>query len=215
MSQVPHSPDTKTRPPKPTPNITIVVNGKNVKVPKRVTGAEIKSAAGVPADFDLFRVRNRKEIPVGDDEVITVADGDKFVASPTLDPSYVDHPMQASALDSVRDTFPGHTVDVAQPGDGTALITLREVEIGEGWGHPVIDLEVKLQVTFPTTPPYPFYGPAGMSRTDGTPLVQIQPFAPVDGGQRTQISLNKPFDPTVETLGARFAAVVGWLRSPR
>ncbi len=213
--QVPQPNATATRPPKPVPTVEIVVNGKKVSVPKHVTGAQIKSAAGVPADFDLFRVHNRKEIPVANDEQLTVTKGEKFIASPTLDPSFLEHPMQAAAADSVRDTFPDHTIDVEQSGDGTAIITVRDVSIGEGWDRPAIDLEVKLQVTFPSTPPYPFYGPAGMTRTSGPALVQIQPFVPLDGQQRTQISLNKPFDPAAETLGARFAAVVRWLRSPR
>lgn len=214
-AQFPRPNATAARPPKPDPTIEIVVNGKNVSVPKHVNGAEIKSAAGVPADFDLFRVQNRKEIPVANDEQLTVTSHEKFIASPTLDPSFLEHPMQAAAVGSVRDVFPDHTIDVEQPGDGTAVITVRDVSIGDGWDRAAIDLEVKLQVTFPSTPPYPFYGPAGMTRIDGTALAQIQPLVPLDGGQRTQISLNKAFDPAAETLGARFAAVVRWLRSPR
>jgi hypothetical protein len=211
-TQVPHSQGDK---PKPIITVEIVVNGKAVMVPKKVTGAEIKSAARVPADFDLFRVHGRKEIPVADDEQLAVHGGEKFVASPSLDPSFVEHPVQEFALASVRDTFPEHTVDIERPGDGTALITVREVLIGEGWNQPVIDLAVGLQVTFPSTPPYPFYGPPGMARVDRQALGQIQPSVPFNGGQRTQISLTKPFDPATETLGSRFAAVVHWLRSPR
>ena len=74
---------------------------------------------------------------------------------------------------------------------------------------------MRLQITFPTTPPYPFYGPAGMARTDGLQLAPIQPLVSIDGEQRAQISLNKPFDPATETLGSRLAAVARWLRNPR
>lgn len=211
--QVPQQSDALT--PKPVRTVEIIVNGKKVKVPTKVTGAEIKAAAGVPADFDLFRVEGRKEIPVANDEQLTVTKGEKFIASPTLDPSFVAHPMQASAVESVREAFPGNTVGVEQPGDGTAFLTLRQVSIGEGWNYAAIDLSVKLQVTFPSTPPYPFYGPAGMARTDGVALTQIQPQVALDGQRRTQISLTKPFDPATETLGARFAAVVRWMRNPR
>jgi hypothetical protein len=54
-----------------------------------------------------------------------------------------------------------------------------------------------------------------MARTDGRVLSQIQPQVPVDGEMRTQISLTKPYDPTVETLGARLVSVAAWLRNPR
>lgn len=215
MNQPAQAPQDRVARPKPTRTVEIVVNSKKVVVPPKVTGAQIKEAAKVPADFELFRVNGRHEIPIADDEKLTVHQGEKFVASPTLDPSFVEHPIQAAALESVRHAFPDHTVEIEQPGDGTALVTVQQVAVGEGWNYTVIDLAVKLQVTFPSTPPYPFYGPAGMARTDGAALQQIQPQVPLDGHPRTQISLTKPFDPATETLGARFAAVTRWLRNPR
>jgi hypothetical protein len=215
MSQVTQDPQSQSSKPKPIATVEIVVNGKKVEVPKKVTGAEIKAAARVPLDFNLFRVEGRKEIPISDSEQLTVTAGEKFIASPTLDPSYVGHPMQTSALASVRDTFPEHIVDIEPADDGSALIVVREVVIDGGWNQPVIDLAVKLQVTFPSTPPYPFYGPPGMARTDGAALAQIQPNVLLDEKPWTQISLTKPFDPATETLGSRFAAVVRWLRSPQ
>ena len=49
-----------------------------------------------------------------------------------------------------------------------------------------------------------------------SPIVtQIQPQVQLDGRSRTQISLMKPFNPAVETLGARLVSVVDWLRNPR
>jgi hypothetical protein len=200
---------------KPARTVEILVNTKPVAVPSEVTGAEIKAAAKVPADFKLFRVEGHREIPVGNDERLHVRHHEKFVASPTLDPAFVSNPSHAVAAESVRDTFPGHEVVVEEPGDGTTVITVREVEIGTGWNVTRPDLSVKLQMTFPSSPPYPLYGPAGMVRTDGRVLSQIQPQVPVDGQIRTQISLTKPFDPTVETLGARLVSVLGWLRDPR
>jgi Multiubiquitin len=195
--------------------VEILVNTKPVEVPDRVTGAEIKTAAKVPPDFRLFRVHGREEIPVGDDEPLHVHHHERFVASPSLDPAFLSNPTHADAVNSVRDAFPGHSVDVGEAGDGTTTVVIRDVEIGSGWSIPTLDLRVKLQVTFPSSPPYPFYGPAGLSRSDGSSFAQLQPHVLVDGEVRTQISLTKTFDPTVETLGARLVAVVAWLRDPR
>lgn len=200
---------------KPAHTIEILVNTKPVDVPSEVTGAEIKAAAKVPADFKLFRVEGHREVPVGDEEEIHVHHHEKFVASPTLDPALVVSPTHATAIDSVRDAFPGHAIDIDAPGDGTTIITVRDIDVGAGWNVTPIDLTIKLQITFPTSPPYPFYGPAGMARTDGRRLSQIQVQVQLDGHARTQISLMKPFNPAVETLGARLVAVVGWLRNPR
>jgi len=199
----------------PVRTVEILVNTKPVCVSSEVTGAEIKSAAKVPADFKLFRVDGHREVPVGDEEQLHVHHHEKFVASPTLDPAFVVSPTHATAIDTVRDAFPAHPVNVDAPGDGTTVITVRNIDVGAGWNVTPIDLTVKVHVTFPSSPPYPFYGPAGMARTDGRRLPQIQPQVQLAGELRTQISLMKPFNPTVETLGARLVAVVGWLRDPR
>jgi Multiubiquitin len=70
-----------------TETVEIDVNNKPVIVPKKTTGAEIKEKAGVAADFQLFRIAGKTEHPVGDEDEITVHKGQRFVASPTLDPS--------------------------------------------------------------------------------------------------------------------------------
>jgi hypothetical protein len=70
-----------------TEQVSIIVNNKPVTVTKHTTGAGIKSAAGVPATFELFRIAGKKETPVTDEEKVTVHEGEKFIASPSLDPS--------------------------------------------------------------------------------------------------------------------------------
>jgi hypothetical protein len=69
--------------------VEIFVNDPNkpVFVPREVTGAAIKVAAGVDPAFDLFRVQGDHEIPVGNDKTITVRKGERFIATPQLDPS--------------------------------------------------------------------------------------------------------------------------------
>jgi hypothetical protein len=195
--------------------IEILVNSKPVTVPHTVTGAGILAAAGVPPDFTLFQVEGRKEIPIPLDEELHVHHHEKFIASPTLDPAFVTHPEHASAIETVREAFPGHRVDAEVNADGETTITVRAVDIGAGWNGTELDLTVKLQVTFPSTQPYPFYGPPGLTRTDGRSISHLQPQVELDGSQRSQISLSKHWDPAVETLGARLTAVVAWLRNPR
>ena len=68
-------------------DVTITVNNREIAVPKETTGAEIKSLAGVPLDFQLFREEGDNEILVADDEKIKVHKHQRFTASSTLDPS--------------------------------------------------------------------------------------------------------------------------------
>ena len=67
--------------------VEIIVNKRPVKVQARTTGAGIKAAAGVPADDQLFRVEGNKEIEVGDHESVDVHAGERFVATPPIEPA--------------------------------------------------------------------------------------------------------------------------------
>jgi hypothetical protein len=79
--------ENETQAEKKTDEVSIEVNNKPVTVPKHTTGREIKSRAKVPDTFQLFRVDGKTEHPIGDDEQVSVHEDQRFVASPSLDPS--------------------------------------------------------------------------------------------------------------------------------
>jgi hypothetical protein len=61
--------------------VTIVVNNRDVDLhSKDVTGAEVKAAAEVPADFQLFQEHGKKLEPVTDNEQIKIHEGERFRA---------------------------------------------------------------------------------------------------------------------------------------
>lgn len=74
------------KPDKPGKTVEIIVNNREVTVPKETTEAEILSRAGVGADFQLFEIKGDEEIPVPDGP-IKVHHHQRFTASSTLDPS--------------------------------------------------------------------------------------------------------------------------------
>jgi hypothetical protein len=67
--------------------VEIIVNKHPVKVPARTTGAVIKDKAEVPADDQLFRIEGSKEIEIGNDELIEAHHGERFVATPPIEPA--------------------------------------------------------------------------------------------------------------------------------
>jgi len=67
--------------------VEISVNNKPISVPHETTGAEILRSAGVPADFELYRIAGKEELPVLPDEKIEVHSHERFIASPVLEPS--------------------------------------------------------------------------------------------------------------------------------
>jgi hypothetical protein len=67
--------------------VQILVNNREVEVPKNTTGAGIKTAAGVPSDYQLFRIAGHEEILVGDTEQIEVHNKEAFAATPSIEPA--------------------------------------------------------------------------------------------------------------------------------
>jgi hypothetical protein len=121
------------------------------------------------------------------------------------------HPVLQAAVDDVRDAFPGHEVTDDDLSDGSVWVTIKDLRLSDGWSPSAIDLSVKVPITFPSSPPYPYYAAAGLTWNGGQcPALQS---VEIEGTKRTQISLLKPYDPDVETLGGRLVAVRHWMRS--
>jgi len=79
---MPQPADRQASAPTATPSsVIILVNQREVTLPgPEATGSQIKAAAGVPADFQLFRVRGERLDPVGDEEVVRIHHHERFRA---------------------------------------------------------------------------------------------------------------------------------------
>lgn len=63
--------------------VLIFVNDKKVSFETDdVTGAQIKSAAGVPADYSLYRRAKGSNEPIGDAEQVDIKEGEHFFTRP-------------------------------------------------------------------------------------------------------------------------------------
>jgi hypothetical protein len=125
-------------------------------------------------------------------------------------------PAQTDAVADLRMTFREHEVLVEELSDGSVWVTLAGAAIGTGWNRGADDIATKLMPTFPDTEPYPFYAGPGLMRREGPQFSQVQGSVHVDGRQLSQISLRTTRAlQDCEGLGARFAAILRWLRSPR
>jgi hypothetical protein len=64
-------------------SFTIIVNNQRFETSsKKLTGLQIKSLAGIPADYELFAVHGSTTVPVGNAEVINVKKDAEFRAIP-------------------------------------------------------------------------------------------------------------------------------------
>jgi hypothetical protein len=89
-------------------------------------------------------------------------------------------------------------------GDGGAILTIRDLDIGERWRPNPIDLTFEIAFNYPYAAIYPFYTTPELTRTDGGPWPSALQRVGWRGAQRTQISLRaNRWNPQVDTaLGA-------------
>ncbi len=63
---------------------TIYVNNQPFKTAEHeLTGAQIKALAGIPPEYELFRVEGQNSIPVGNDERVRLHENEHFRAIPS------------------------------------------------------------------------------------------------------------------------------------
>jgi hypothetical protein len=64
--------------------VTVFVNNQALRTDEsELTGAQIKALAGIPPEYELFRVEGDKSFPVGNDELVHLHDQEHFRAIPS------------------------------------------------------------------------------------------------------------------------------------
>ncbi len=68
---------------KNTSKLTLFVNNQSFETEQReMTGGQVKQLAGIPADYELFRVRGDQTVPVGDEQQVEIVEKLHFRAIP-------------------------------------------------------------------------------------------------------------------------------------
>ena len=121
------------------------------------------------------------------------------------------HPVLRAALDDAAETFGPDKVTFTELPDGSVKVTVSGQDIGEGWGPRAVSITTTLPATFPSPPPYPFYLPAGLRKTDGgaTPNMRA---ATIDGMDMIQLSVRPQGGRTESSFPALICGIVSWLR---
>jgi hypothetical protein len=122
-------------------------------------------------------------------------------------------PIHLAAIESVEAAFSKKRVAGAEQPDGTTLVTVTGVDIGERWTPSTVSMTVPLAITFPTTPPYPYFVDDGMQLAGvGVPSNMKHGIA-VAGRTYSQVSLSNRDMRSDETLAERLIAAIAWFRS--
>jgi hypothetical protein len=122
------------------------------------------------------------------------------------------HPVIRAALDDAAETFGPDQVTFTELPDGSVKVTVWGQDIGEGWEPRVVSITTTLLTTFPSPPPYPFYLPAGLRKTDGTTVPNMGATT-IDGISVIQLSVRPLGGRPESSFPALIWGVASWLRS--
>jgi hypothetical protein len=121
------------------------------------------------------------------------------------------HPVLRAALDDAVEAFGPDQVTFTELPGGPVKVTVSGQDIGEGWEPRIVSVTATLLATYPSPPPYPFYLPAGLRRTDGAAVGNLTE-ATIDGTTATQLSVRPKDGRPASSLPALIRGVVSWLR---
>ncbi|MBI1944701.1 MAG: multiubiquitin domain-containing protein [Deltaproteobacteria bacterium] len=131
--------------------IHVFINRKRFDLPdSTVTGRVLKELAGIPPTDVLFLREPGKDVVVGNDEKVTLKNGDHLYSQPPADYGSVS-PEASSVLDGL-DGFTLHR----QP-DGWTFAIDDAYELPDAYTPRVVRLLVKLPPTFPDAEPDMFF----------------------------------------------------------
>jgi hypothetical protein len=105
----------------------------------------------------------------------------------------------------------GDRVAWESDGEGGAVVTIEEIELGKAWTRTEAPLRFVAPYNFPAAPPYPYYLPRD-AHPQGPWPTALQPIE-WRGAPAIQVSLrNNRWDPARDSLLGCVLQVAAWLR---
>jgi hypothetical protein len=120
-------------------------------------------------------------------------------------------PEVAAAIEELGEDF---TVSTRPTGDGGAIVTAHDIDIGGVWQPDRIDIQFVIPYNYPFPQIYPFYTESAISRAHGGQLPSALATVGWDGKSVTQISLRpNRWNPSHDTATGALEQVRHWFRS--
>jgi hypothetical protein len=151
--------------------VVIFINDQRHQAPRpALTGAEIKGLGGIPPENRLFREvpGPRDDIPVADDEVVELRNGDRFYdlppgvhGAPTLEAAL------AADVEWIRRDF-GSVETRLQP-DGSLHVLVGPFLLPSGWSPASGRILVAVPPGYPSQRPSGFFSEPGILAGGGQP----------------------------------------------
>lgn len=119
-----------------------------------------------------------------------------------------------AAIAEIRDTFPGHQVDVTAVGDGGAHVMVHGLPLPDRYTQGTTWVAFTIVFQYPYADVYPHFIDAAVQRKDGQPLGDGFSAGNWQGQACTQISRrSNRHDAEVDTAAMKLAKVLEWVQS--
>jgi hypothetical protein len=117
----------------------------------------------------------------------------------------------AGAIAELEEAF---TVSVEPTGDGGAVVTVHELELGDRWQPGQIDLVFEVAYNYPNAAIYPYFTTPLLNRADGGQFPAALQRVDWRGAPRTQISLRaNRWNPQIDKATGAVLQVQRWFET--
>lgn len=124
------------------------------------------------------------------------------------------HPTVEAAVAEIRETFPGHKVDVTAVGDGGAHVTVHDLPLPDRYTQATTWVGFTIVFQYPYADVYPHFIDSAVQRRDEQPLGDGFSAGNWQGQACTQISRrSNRHDAEADTAAMKLAKVLEWVHS--
>lgn len=119
----------------------------------------------------------------------------------------------AQAIEELRNTFPGSSMEVEPDGDGGAEVVVRDVPLGAPYVQDVVWFGFRITCQYPYADVYPHFTNADLARVDGGNLGGGFGSASFRDEPAIQISrASNGLNPETDTAALKLLKVLKWMK---
>ena len=125
-------------------------------------------------------------------------------------------PEVEQAIKELRETFPGHSIEVVPDKEGVAYVVVGGVELGEQFKPTVTWVGFHITFQYPSSDVYPHFVDCTIKKGDGTEIPRDGVSGPVAWQGRSALQLSrrsKRLNPATDTAALKLSKVIQWLKS--
>lgn len=124
-------------------------------------------------------------------------------------------PEVEAAVQEIRDSFPGHEVEVENEPQGGACVIVRDLPLGEQYTPNASWIGFLITFQYPRADVYPHFMAADVRRADGAALGEgFSQSHTFSGNPAIQVSrVSRNWDASTDTAALKLAKVLDWISS--